>query len=105
MLYLVSLAHLLEFLDGVGLGNLTADDGLVFLGQFLHLSFYLREVVLADNSSLRRHDIIKEAILYSRSEAELYARIEFLQCLGEQVGRSVPEGVLAFLVIKLIQFD
>ena len=46
MLHLIVLTGSLKLLDSVGFRHLTAHHRLVFLGQFLHLGLYLREVVL-----------------------------------------------------------
>ena len=105
VLHLIFLSVSLKLLDGVGFGYLTSYDGLVFLGKFLHLLLDLGEVVFGDHLALRGHDIIEEAVLDSRAKAELYAGVELLQCLGEQMGRSVPEGVLALFVVELVKSD
>ena len=46
VLTLVFLAISLEFLEGIGLRHFATDNGLVFLGEFLHFCLNLREVVL-----------------------------------------------------------
>ncbi len=105
VLHLVLLSSGLKLLDGIGLRHFAADDGLILLGELLHLSLYLGEVVFRDGLTLGRHHIVEETILDGRAEAELDAGIQLLQRLGKQVGRRVPEGVLAFVVVELIQFD
>ena len=82
-----------------------ADNRLVLLGQLAHLLLYSGKVVLRDSLPRSRHHIIEKAVLHCRAEAELNARIEFLQCLGKQMGRGVPESVLAFFVIELVKCD
>ena len=105
MFALVVLASSLELLESLRLGHLTTNHGLVLLSQLAHLLLNLGEVVLRDDLTLGRHYIIEETILDSRAETELDARIKFLECLGQQVGRSVPKSVLAFLVFELIKRD
>jgi hypothetical protein len=76
---------------------------------FLASSFILASIFGKSFSeiavTLRRHHIVEETCLNSGTEAELDAGIEFLQSLGKQVGRSVPEGVLTLVVVELIKFD
>ena len=103
VLALVGLTVGLELLQRVGLRDISAHDGLVFLGQFEHLSLDFGEVVLRDHLSFGRHDVIEEAVLDGRSEAELNAGIKLLQGFGKQMRRRVPEGVLALFVLKLVE--
>ncbi len=105
MLALVLLTVGLEFLQGIGLGDFAANDGLVLLGEFLHLGLDLGEVVLGDGCAFGWHDVVEEAILNGRSETELNAGIELLQSLCQKVGGGVPEGVLTLFVLKLIEGD
>ena len=105
VLHLVVLAHGLELLDGVGLRHLAAHHGLVFLGQLAHLGLDLREVVLRDHLAVCRHHVVEEAVLHSRTKSELYAGVQLLERLGQQVGRRVPERVLALVVRKLVEVD
>ena len=105
MLHLILLTHSLKLLDSVSLGDLTTHHRLVLLGELLHFGLDLREVVLRNGSTLRRHDIIEETCLDSGTEAELDTGIKFLQCLGKQVGRSVPESFLTLVVVELIELD
>lgn len=72
--------------------------GSFFFGQLAHLGLDLREVVLRDNLAVGRHHVIEKAVLHSRSESELYAGIQLLERLGQQVGRRVPERVLTLVV-------
>ena len=105
MLALVVLTIGLELLERFGLRHFTAHNGLVLLGQLAHLFLNLGEVVLRNHLTLGGHNVIEEAILYGRTEAELDAGIELLERLGEQVGRGVPEGVLTLFVLKLVKRD
>ena len=105
MLALIFLSVGTESGKGIGFGYLLAHHRLVFLGQFFHLCLDFREVILRDGHAFRRHHVVEESVFHGRSETELYARIEFLECLGQQVSRRMPEGMLAFLVLKLEQGD
>ena len=105
VLHLILLTLSLELCDGVSLSNLLTHYGFVLTSQFEHLILNLLEVALLNHLAVRELNIIEETILGSRTEAELYARIEFLECLSEEVGRGVPEGMLAFLVLKTIEGD
>ena len=105
VLALILLTVGLELLQGVSLRYIAAHHRLVLACQFLHLSLNLREVVLRDSNALRRHHVVEESVLDGRTETELNARIKLLQRLGKQVSTSVPESVLALLVLKLIQGD
>ena len=105
VLALVVLTIGLKLLERFGLRHFTAHNCLVLLGQLAHLFLNLGEVVLRNHLTLGGHNVIEESILYGRTEAELDARIELLERLGEQVGRGVPEGVLTLFVLKLVKRD
>ena len=94
-----------KLLEHLVLRHVTAHDGLLLAGQFEHLLLDLREVGLLDVLTIGRHYVIVEAILDGRTDTELDAGIEFLQSLGEQVGRRVPERMLALLGIPFVEID
>ena len=50
-------------------------------------------------------DVVVEAVFDGRADTELDARIERLEGFGQQVGRGVPEGVLALFVLPFVEFD
>ena len=105
MLALVGLAIGSKLLQRVGLGHFFPNNGLFLRGQFLHLLFNLREVAFLYALPIGQQHVIKETTLYSRTEAELNARIKLLQGLSQQVSTCMPEGVLALFVIPLVKFD
>ena len=86
VLTLIFLSCCLKLFQGLGFGNLFAHHGLVLLCELLHLSLNLGEIVLADHVALLRHDVIEEAVFNGWSKAKLYAWIELLQGLCQQVG-------------------
>src|SRR5690606_13364736 len=49
--------------------------------------------------------VVVEAILNCRSDAELDAGIEQLQCFGHEVCGGVPIGMLPFFIVPLQQID
>ena len=104
VLTLVGLAVGAEGSHGIGLGHFLPDHGLVLGGKFLHLLLDLLEVAFLDDVAFLRHDIIEEAVFDGRTETELYAGIKLFQGLGQQVGRSVPEGVLALFILPFVEF-
>ena len=102
---LVRLTAVAEELQGIFLRYVAAHERFLALHEFLHLLFNLWEVGHAQSHAFGWHDVVVETILDGRTDAELCARPEFLQGLGHEVGRSVPEGVFAFFVIPLVEFQ
>ncbi len=49
-------------------------------------------------------DVIIEAVLYGRTDAEFHSRVELLKSLGKEVGRTMPEGVFTFRVVPFEKF-
>ena len=90
-------------LQGISLGHFLAHHGFLLGSQFLHLLFDGGEITLADLLAVGQQHIIVETVFDGRTEAELDARIEFLQRLGQQMGTGVPEGVLALLILKFVE--
>ncbi len=101
-LALIFLATVTEHLQGIVLRDVCTHDRLFFLGQLNHLGFDSGEVGRCDGVAIGI-DVVVEAILNGRTDTELYARIQFLKSFGEQVGRRVPESVLAFGIVPLEQ--
>ena len=105
VLHLILLSLCLELCYGISLSHFLTHYGFVLASQFKHLILYLLEVALLDHLAVRQLNIIEETVLCGRTETKLYAWVELLQCLGEEVGRGVPEGVLAFFVLKAVEGD
>ena len=103
-LALVVLVAVAEHFEGVTLGDVLADDGFLALSQLEHFLLDLGEV-LGCELVFTGVDIVVETVLNGRADAELHAGIELLESLGEEVGRRVPESVLAFGVIPFEQLD
>ena len=103
VLNLVGLAVGGELLHSISLAHLASYHGLVLASQLHHLLLYLGKVILRNHVALLGHHVIEETIFHSRTEAELYAGVELLQGLCQQVSAGVPEGVLALLVLKTEQ--
>ena len=95
-LILICLSFLGKESQSIGLGDFLAHNSFLTLGHFDHFLFDLGKVCLTDDNTLRRHHVVIETVLNSRTDTELHARIEFLQSLCQQVGRSMPESMLAF---------
>ena len=89
-----------EELERIGLADVAAHHSFFSCHEFIHFLFYLLEIGTG-YSVLTRVDVIVEPVFNSRTYTELNALIKFLQSLGQQVRRSVPEGVLAFGVVPL----
>ncbi len=100
---LVLVALLGEGPERFGLGDLAADELLLVAGELLHLLFDSRKVGLGDRR--RGIDVVVEAVFDGGADAELDARVERLEGLGQQVRRSVPEGVLALVVVPFVELD
>ena len=105
VLALVGLACCTEQSEAISLANLLSYNRLVLTSELEHLVFNLLEVALADLLSIRKQHVVEEAVLDSRTEAELNAGIEFLQSLSKEVSTCVPEGMLALFVLELIELD
>ena len=100
---LVGVALLGELFERFGLGNLAADERLFLTGQLHHLGFDFRKVGFGDRHG--RVDVVVEAVLDGRADAELDAGVERFERFGQQVRRGVPEGVLALFVLPLVELD
>ena len=100
---LVGVALLGELFERFGLGNLAADERLFLTGQLHHLGFDSRKVGFGDRHG--RVDVVVEAVLDGRADAELDAGVERFERFGQQVRRGVPEGVLALFVLPLVELD
>ncbi len=97
-LALVRIAFLFEMLERVRLGNGDTLESLLLAGQFEHLLLYLREVSLGEGLAIHV-DIIIEAILDGRSDAELDTRIQGFEGFRHQVGRGVPENPAGIFIL------
>ena len=102
-LALVGLATVAESLECVGLGDVGAHDGLLAGGELLHFLFYFGEVLVGD-FMFAGGNVVVEAVFDGGAYAEFYTGIKLLKGFGEQVGRGVPEGVLALGVVPLEEF-
>ena len=103
--HLVLVALLGEGLQRVGLAILRVRmSGLLVAGKLHHLLFdgFGRS---ASVMGVGRVHVVVEAVLDGRADAELDARIERFERLGQQVRRGVPESVLAFGVVPFVEFD
>ena len=87
----------------LGLGDFAADQRLLVAGQLRHLVLDGRQVGLGDGH--RRIHVVVESVFDGRSDAELDARVERLEGLGQQVRRGVPESVLALFVVPFVESD
>ena len=92
-----------EHFECIGLGDVSAYNLLILLGKFKHLGLDSREIGRRDGMAVGV-DIVIEAVFDSRSDTEFHTGEKFLQRLSEEVGRTVPESMLAFIVIPLEQF-
>ncbi len=100
---LVLVALLGEGRERLGFRNLAAHEFFFVAGELLHLLFDGRQIGLRDRR--RRVDVVVEAVLDGGADAELDARVERFERLGQQVRRGVPEGVLAFGVVPFEESD
>ena len=73
-------------------------------GKFNHFLFYPREVG-SGNGVSGGVDVIVKSIFDGRADAEFYSGEELLQGFGKQVGRAVPECMLAFAVVPFEQLQ
>ncbi len=103
-LALVFFIAVAEHLEGVGLGYVLADNGLVLACEFEHLGFDFGEVI-GSEFVFSRVDVVVEAVFNGRADAEADAGVKLLKGLGEQVCRAVPESMLALGVIPFEELD
>jgi len=89
---LVLVALLGEGPERFGLGDLAADELLLVAGELLHLLFDSRKVGLGDRR--RGIDVVVEAVLDGGADAELDARVERFEGLGQQVRRVCQKACL-----------
>ncbi len=101
---LEALPAVAEELQRVGLADVAAHDGLLASHQFGHFFLNLLKVGTRERV-LARVDVVVESVLDGGTYTKLNAVVEFLQSLGQQVCRCVPEGVLALGILPLEQLD
>ena len=104
-LILIRLSVLSEELKRVSLGNIATYEGFLASDEFLHLLFNQPKVALGDADAFGGHHVIIESIFDSRTDTKLRTRPQFLHSFSHKVGRSVPEGMLCFGVVPLIELD
>ena len=92
-------------LEGIGLGDGLLHERFFLRTQFHHLVLNGGKAGVVDDHALGGHHVIVESVLDSRSYTELDTRIEFLQRLGHEVRRGVPESVLRFGIVPLVQLN
>ena len=85
VLALIGLAVGSKLLQRIGLSYLLANDRLLLGGQLTHLVFNHGEVALLDHLAILQQHVVEEAVLDSRTKAELNTRIQLLQRLGQEV--------------------
>ena len=95
LLFIVLTLHELQCFRYRQLEALNLD---VFLDDLLHLGFDLCEVVVGDG--LRQLHIIIEAVIHSRADGELCARVQAVYRLRHDVGRGVPICLFALFIVK-----
>ena len=86
VLALVGLSVGCKLLQSVSLRHFLAHHRLLLAGKFLHLCLNLWEIGFLYRLTVLEQYIVEESVLNSWSKAELYARIQFLQSLGKEVG-------------------
>lgn len=84
--------------DGFGFGDFATCDGCLGLNKFHHAFFDFREV-FGGYFIFAEVDVVIETVFDGGAEAELDTGVELFECGSEKMGRGVPEGFFAFLVI------
>ena len=93
-----------EKLERVGFGNVGTDNLGLTAGEFKHLVLDFCKIIRSDGVACGV-DVIIETVFNGRADAEFHAGIEFLQRLGKEVGRRVPESMLALGVVPFEKFQ
>ena len=100
----VFVAFFTEKFQCIGLADICTYDGCFAGCQFGHFVFDDRQVGFLDDCFARIH-VVVETVFDSRADTEFYTRIEFLECFGHEVGRTVPVGMFTFFVVPFIEND
>ena len=91
VLALVGFAHLLESGEGLGDGHVLLVEALPLLENPAHAPLEFREVGLGER--LAQDEVVVEAVVDGRAEAEGRALAHFEHRLGHDVGEAVPEPI------------
>lgn len=94
---LVGVALLGELFERFGLGNLAADERLFLTGQLHHLGFDFRKVGFGDRHG--RVDIVVEAVLDGRADAELHTGVHIGEGGGQKMGRGMAHELEALVAL------
>ena len=84
--------------DGLGLRHLLADDGVVLGDDPLHLGLDLLEVLGRERPA--RVEVVVEAVLDGRADADLHAREEALDGVRAEVRRGVAVELQRVRVLR-----
>ena len=93
----VLVALLREVGRGFCLGHGSAGEGGLGFGQIQHLLLHRRKVLVGEGVLPEIH-VVVEPVLQRRPDPKLHPRVQRLERLGQQVGRTVPHGLLARVV-------
>ena len=100
---LVVVALGLKIFERVSLCHFLADVGVVLTGDFHHLLLNRREVLVGDNLSSGQLHIVIETIFERGTDAKLGAGVQLFQRLSHKVSRRMTEGMLALVVVPLVE--
>ena len=93
-----------EELECVSFGNVGTYDCLVLFCKLQHFGFDFGKIVGCE-LVVARVDVVVKTVFDCRTYAEPNPGIQFLQGFGQQVGRTVPESVLALGVFPFVKPD
>ena len=68
-------------------------------GQLQHLLLDFGEVFAADAAAFAQVDVVVEAVFDGRADGQLHAGVQRFERLGHEVGRGVPVGGFAGVVV------
>ena len=97
-LHLIRLVHFLELRDRFVGSQLKAGNLQAGLDDFLHLSLDLLQILVGEG--LLDVKIIIEAAFNRGADGAFGVGVQSLDSLRQNVGRGMPERVLAFLVVE-----
>ena len=89
---------------GIAFGNGFHFEIVFFSWNLKHFSFYCTKVFFRD-AEVAQINIIIKTIFNRRSNGEFYPRIEFFQCLCQNMRRRMPECLFSFRIFPCVQYQ